>query len=123
MATGSRSSSRALSHSSGLDKDLLPLDQRSEVMKSFFETLGIHALDEKRVSDLSQHAARQSVVERRRQPCSITDRGAPPATPSRQHASNLKKLELVGLVLENGLGDCMEIPADFTLKLTLPPSS
>src|SRR5436190_12424884 len=85
--------------------DLLPFDERFEVVESFFKTLAIHALDDERVSDLAEHAARQRVVERRGQARSIAIRGELPASAPRQHALHLEKLQLARLVVENRLGD------------------
>jgi hypothetical protein len=46
--------------------NLLPFDERFEVVESFFETLAIHALNHERIGDLAEHAAWQRVVEHRR---------------------------------------------------------
>src|SRR5205807_10615780 len=43
--------------------DLLPFDERLEVVEGFFETLGVHALDNERISDLAEHPARPRVLE------------------------------------------------------------
>ena len=85
--------------------NLLPFDERFEVVESFFETLGVHALNDERISDLAEHAARQRIVERRGQACSIAFRGELPASAPRQHALHLEKLQLARLVVENRLGD------------------
>src|SRR5207302_5462960 len=83
----------------------MPFDERFEVVESFFETLGIHALNDERISDLAEHAARQRVVERGGQACSIAFRRELPASAPRQHAVHLEKLQLARLVVENRLGD------------------
>src|SRR4051794_27068402 len=83
--------------------NLLPFYERFEVLESFFETLAIHALNDERISDLAEHAARQGVVERRGQACCITFGGELPASAPRQHALHLEKLQLARLVVENRL--------------------
>src|SRR5205085_5441267 len=85
--------------------NLLAFYERFEVVDSFFESLAIHALDHERISDPAEHAARQRVVERRGQACSVAFRRELPASAPRQHALHLEKLQLLRLVVENGLGD------------------
>jgi len=63
--------------------NLVPFYERFEVVETFSETLAIHALDDERISDLAEHAARQFVVERRGQACSIAFWGELPASAPR----------------------------------------
>jgi hypothetical protein len=75
---------------------LLPFDERFEVVETFSEALAIQALDDERICDLAEHAARQRVVERRGQACSIAFRCELPASPPDNMPSIWKSCSLPG---------------------------